>query len=670
MFIERQLGGSLSVSVEIFEPGRAVAGSQATVAVIMPTYNHAHFLAEAIRSVLAQTHPADEIIVVDDGSTDDPASVVARFPTVRLIRQDNRGLAAARNTGLWNSNSSYLVFLDADDRLLPRALQAGLTCILSRPDCAFVYGGYRLVSENRECVRVVCPTPMYEEPYLAILRRDTVLGIMTMLYRRDCLLAVNGFDESLRACEDLDLKLRITRTYPIAAHPEIIAEYRRHDQNMTNNYIRILDTALLVLKRHDVASDPIIHTAIKEGLANRRVYYISKLLQGASARWRGDIGGVVRDLMRAARRSPILTARTVLRFIGSRIPRIAPLQILGITKDKNKSELTGRLTFNVQRIWSYEQRPLILMYHRIADEPVDHFEMAVSPKHFEEHLDVLRRLRRPLPLSEFVHQMISGTLPSDAVALTFDDGYVDNLLIGKPLLAAADVAATVFFLTGYVDRPQELWWDELAQLILLENGSQTFELTVRQDSMRFDFGAEPLAHEDGATPAASLARRRAALSALWHELRVLEDEERQSVMHKLRSILASRDHRAGLSRVMTGEELRAITSDGLVTIGAHTITHPVLMGLGAGVCRREITESKLACEVLLGKPVVAFAYPYGEFDRVSREMVKGAGFAFACSTQPAPVTAGSDLFALPRVRIPNVSGDTFERLLRLTSTPA
>src|SRR5436190_23262229 len=82
-----------------------------TVAVVIPTFNHAHFLPEAIKSVQAQTRPPDEIIVVDDGSTDNTAAAINQFPTVRLIRQENRGLAAARNTGIRDCETSYIVFL-------------------------------------------------------------------------------------------------------------------------------------------------------------------------------------------------------------------------------------------------------------------------------------------------------------------------------------------------------------------------------------------------------------------------------------------------------------------------------------------------------------------------------------------------------------------------------
>ena len=116
---------------------------------------------------------------------------------------------------------------------------------------------------------------------------------------------------------------------------------------------------------------------------------------------------------------------------------------------------------------------------------------------------------------------------------------------------------------------------------------------------------------------------------------------------------------------MTREEVRALVADGLVAIGAHTVTHPVLAGLPATACHREITESKLTCEDLFGEPVTAFAYPYGDFDAQAREAVKTAGFTLACSVQRGPALATSDVLALPRIHVRNLDGDEFERALRL-----
>src|SRR4028119_1234933 len=118
--------------------GKQHVGAAGLVSVIIPCYNQAYFLGEAIESVLAQSYPHFEIVVVDDGSTDNTSEVAARYPGVRCIRQENRGLAGARNEGIRHSSGSYLVFLDADDRLLPEALAVGLRHLKERPECAFV----------------------------------------------------------------------------------------------------------------------------------------------------------------------------------------------------------------------------------------------------------------------------------------------------------------------------------------------------------------------------------------------------------------------------------------------------------------------------------------------------------------------------------------------------
>ncbi|PYI51683.1 MAG: hypothetical protein DMC62_07885 [Verrucomicrobia bacterium] len=113
--------------------------------VIIPCYNQAHFLHEAIESASAQTYSHREILVVDDGSTDNTAKVTASYPGVRYVRQENLGVASARNTGFKQSRGEYLVFLDADDRLLPEALRVGVDCLRQHPDCAFAAGFCRLI---------------------------------------------------------------------------------------------------------------------------------------------------------------------------------------------------------------------------------------------------------------------------------------------------------------------------------------------------------------------------------------------------------------------------------------------------------------------------------------------------------------------------------------------
>jgi glycosyltransferase involved in cell wall biosynthesis len=288
-----------------------------TVAVVIPTFNHARFLGDAISSVLAQTRPADEIIVVDDGSTDDPAAVVAGFPGVQLIRQENRGLCAARNTGLRSCTTSHVVFLDADDRLLPIALEAGLNHAARCPDCGFVYGGYYEVSENRKS-RGPDATAVNRD-YLEFLRGNTIGLPASVLYRRECLMEVDGFDETLYGCGDYDIYLRITQKYRIASYATIVAEYRRHGQNMSNNYLMMLREALYILDRHEnlIVPNTTERAALQKGRARWRDYWASKMLETARARW-GSLEAIV-ILVQAAKLSP----RTVVRRVASRCRRAA-----------------------------------------------------------------------------------------------------------------------------------------------------------------------------------------------------------------------------------------------------------------------------------------------------------------------------------------------------------
>lgn len=226
-----------------------------SVSVVVTTYDHAHYLGDALASIAAQTRSATEVIVVDDGSHDDPAAVVARFPGVRLLRQDNAGLSAARNAGLAATTGRFVLFLDADDVLAPRAIAAGLAAMAANPGAALVYGGHRRVDARlapiggRHLVR--CGV----QPLRGLLGVNIIGMHATVLYDRAVLVAEGGFDPALRSCEDYDVFLRLARRHRIACHGETVADYRWLDSNMSGNAPAMLDWALRVHARHRPAQD-------------------------------------------------------------------------------------------------------------------------------------------------------------------------------------------------------------------------------------------------------------------------------------------------------------------------------------------------------------------------------------------------------------------------------
>jgi glycosyltransferase involved in cell wall biosynthesis len=285
------------------------------VSVVIPTHNHAHFLGEAIASALDQPEVRTEIIVVDDGSEDDPAAVVRRYPGVRLLRQPNSGLAAARNTGWRHANGEFVVFLDADDRLLPNALRTNLQTLAASPRCGFVYGGYAFIDAAGKLLRRAGFAEVGPDPYASFLRGNVIGMHATVMYRRNVLEDSGGFDPSLHACEDYDLYLRISRTHPVSFSRDTIAEYRLHETNMSRNLPFMLHWALTVLHKQwpAVANRPEYKAAYRAGLRGWCRYYLREQLRGV----RRDLRfSSLLDLARILARDPasILEAVIVSAF--------------------------------------------------------------------------------------------------------------------------------------------------------------------------------------------------------------------------------------------------------------------------------------------------------------------------------------------------------------------
>jgi glycosyltransferase involved in cell wall biosynthesis len=208
------------------------------VSVVIPAYNQAQYLAEAIDSVLVQTYRNFEIVVVDDGSVDDTREVVQRYGTaVRYIFQANQGLAGARNTGIDYANGALIALLDSDDRWLPNFLERVLILTDNEPEAAVYYSGWQFIDANGNIlpqsahIRVVPP-----EAAADTLLRTNFLNCSAVVIRRDALLAVGLFDLTFRRLQDRELWLRLSRAgYIFVGTPECLVHYRIHGSSLSTD---------------------------------------------------------------------------------------------------------------------------------------------------------------------------------------------------------------------------------------------------------------------------------------------------------------------------------------------------------------------------------------------------------------------------------------------------
>jgi len=295
------------------------------VSVIIPCYNQGGYLGEAIESVLGQSYSNFQIIVVDDGSSDNTQEVAKQYKQVECIREENRGLAEARNEGVKASRGEYIVFLDADDRLMRNGLEAGVNSLDAHPLCAFASGQYTLIAADGSAIASPERPLIQAEHYIELLRHNYIGMPATVMYRRAALDSVGGFDASRRACEDYDLYLRIARDFSVHSHPTIVAEYRQHESNMSRNYRLMMEASLSVLRSQwkYVKRNPKQKEAYKQGIRFWQDYWARGLIKeaqgnlksGARAQAIGSLLGLLRYHPRefVKRGGRILTRRLARR---------------------------------------------------------------------------------------------------------------------------------------------------------------------------------------------------------------------------------------------------------------------------------------------------------------------------------------------------------------------
>ena len=288
------------------------------------------------------------------------------------------------------------------------------------------------------------------------------------------------------------------------------------------------------------------------------------------------------------------------------------------------------------------------------------------------HLEILKGTCTPLSLEDAVRRAKERSLPRRTVAITFDDGFADNLLNAKPLAERHEIPMTVFVTVGQVGAGNEFWWDELERILLRTDVlPQNLELEVDGRKLSWQLGESDgwrrhlyeswhVQCSDTPTPRHSVYR------SLCDVLRPLCTKRRSAILEQLRSWSCMKTTHRKTHLALTPEQLTILDRSDFVTIGAHTMTHALLSSVSAEEQEEEIRGSKTALEEMLGHPVSTFAYPFGargDYNGASVSAVRNTGFALACANFPGVVWRRTDPFQLPRLLVRDRDGAAFDRFL-------
>jgi peptidoglycan/xylan/chitin deacetylase (PgdA/CDA1 family) len=273
----------------------------------------------------------------------------------------------------------------------------------------------------------------------------------------------------------------------------------------------------------------------------------------------------------------------------------------------------------------------ILIFHRVLRQRDPLLPGEPSAADFDALLVHLKERFNMLPLADAVERLYRGTLPSAALAVTFDDGYADNAAVAAPILQRHGVPATVFVATAYLDGGV-MWNDAVIAAIRSTHRSEL-------DLQSLDLGVHRLESVD---------ERRRAIDKLLASLKYLEGERRE---REARKVLQAADVAMPVGLMMNRDSVRSLGRFG-IDVGSHTRTHPILTRLDAGDAWHEINEGKRDLEQVVRHPVTLFAYPNGrprdDYADEHVRMVKEAGFSAAVTTSRGAASRASDRMQLPR----------------------
>jgi peptidoglycan/xylan/chitin deacetylase (PgdA/CDA1 family) len=310
-------------------------------------------------------------------------------------------------------------------------------------------------------------------------------------------------------------------------------------------------------------------------------------------------------------------------------------------------------------------RAVVLVYHRVGERSLDPWRLMVEPEIFAGQMERLARDWSPLSLAELVEGFGRRRLPERAVAVTFDDGYADNLEIAAPILLEHGIPTTLFVPAQPIDSGGPLWWDELASL-LLEPGELPPTLTLSAANGN-QWSIPPVAaHEPGAAMSAQPWEARPgtrlhAFYEVWLALRALDAPTREAVLDEIAD-WADTPRPSGRV-LLTWEQLREFAALPDFRLAAHTLTHPALPNCSPEDARAEMAGGADRLRERVGVEVEQFAYPFGAWNQSTARLVAELGFRAAYTTDGNAISWSSSPHALPRVPAEGQAPREFTRML-------
>lgn len=330
--------------------------------------------------------------------------------------------------------------------------------------------------------------------------------------------------------------------------------------------------------------------------------------------------------------------------------------------------LPRRLRQTLRRRFARPRRgAVILAYHRIADVSLDPSGLSVGARRFAEQMAALVRVADPVPLAHIAAGRRHGRHGRTAVAVTFDDGYLDNLVEAKPVLDRLGVPATVFVPTAVIGRNAPSWWDELEAMVFgaatlppdldLVIGGQRLVMVVCDDGGVADHGGRYREWRVWSDPASTPRQR--LYTRLWQVLRALPAAEQEIGLNALAAWCGYDRQRPPSHPTLDVAGVRALIAGSGIELGGHTLSHAPLVNLPADRQREEIEANKRSLEALAEVKISAFSYPYGLVSDDVAHLVREVGFTAAVTTAGGAVTARTDSLRLPRLAVGDWDGEVF-----------